>query len=198
MSVDLRAPPTCLAHQYRLRTELYGVGGASSTDLHLAVGSAGAIDEDSQRNTSHASRCYGARGYGGRGYSHAGRGYARTGSGSHGSGSGGNASGSTRDSRHSSSGGARGFWGWGPSMSRSQGDAAAKMAAAKADAERMRTGVMRQREATRAQAVDKFRNAGLDKVKSTTRTPGSTGRHPGRAYAPAGSHGHASSGGYSG
>ena len=82
-------------------------------------------------------------------------------------------------------------------MTRGQGDAAAKAAAAKAEGARKASGAAVKREAARDAAASKHKAESME-VKSAVRKPGSMGTAPGYGHSPTGSTGRATQGGYSG
>jgi glutathionylspermidine synthase len=207
--------PDCCPHrdfalspnQYRLRSELYGLGGLSSADLGAVaeqqrVGE-GDREQDRHRSGGGGSRCYSSGGYAGRGYSQAGGG-GTTSAGGRSHGGGGiaqHSSSSSSGGGHSSSSGGRGSGATGSvkPLSHAQGEAAAKAAAAKAEKARKASGVAQKRENAQALAKQKHEMNKMN-VSSSTRSAGSMGHRPGNRYryAPPGSTGHSTQGGYSG
>ena len=195
-------------NQYRLRAELYGLGGLASADLGAAADQRrigeGDRDQDGHRSVGGGgARCYSSGGYAGRGYSQTGgSGTTSAGGRTHGGGAQHSSGGSNTGGGHSSSSGGHGGGGTGGTgsvkpMSHAEGEAAAKAAAAKAENARKASGVAQKRE--KAQALAR-QNHAMKKmnVSASTRKPGSMGHHPGARYTPPGSTGHSTQGGYSG
>ena len=191
--------PDCCPHrdfalspnQYRLRAELYGLGGLASADLAVASGKEH-TGEDGRPQHDHrhyASRCYSSGGY-------AGRGYSQTGSGGRGAHHGSSSSGGGHASKsggHGSNAAASGV----KPLSHKQGEAAATANAAKAEKARQASGVAKKREAVNLKAKQRQTQRNMV-VHPMKRTPGSMGTHPGSRYSPPGSTGHSTQGGYSG